>query len=64
MSKKQQAYVLRVYADTDAGTLIIDVPAGHLTTEYVDQAREAGGKRVRIHALDIDGATLDRVLVR
>jgi hypothetical protein len=64
MSKKQQAYALRVYADTDAGPLIIDVPAGRLTTEYVDQAREAGGQRIRIHALDIDGQTIDRVVVR
>lgn len=64
MSKQQMAYAIRIYADTDAGPPIIDVPAGRLTTEYVDQARAAGGVRIRVHALDIDGTTLDRVLVR
>lgn len=58
------AYAVRVYAETDAGPLIIDVPMGHLTCPYVEQARAAGGRRMRIHALDADGRTIDRVFGR
>lgn len=58
------AAAIRVYADTAAGPLILDVPHGQLTTKYVEQARSAGGSRVRIVALDRWGATIDRVVVR
>lgn len=59
-----RAYCIRVYAETAAGPLIIDVPPGHLTTKYVAQAKADGGTRLRIHALDGRGATIDRVVVR
>lgn len=55
---------LRVYFDLDDRPQIIDVPLGHLTTASVEQARAAGGSRIRIHALDRQGQTLDRVVVR
>lgn len=58
------AYCIRVYADTADGPLIIDVPHGHLTTEFVDKAKAAGGMRLRVHALDASGHTIDRVVVR
>lgn len=56
---------VRVYAEApDGAPLIIDVPAGELTTQYVAQARDSGGRRIRIVALDDRGRTIDRVVVR
>lgn len=55
---------LRVYFDLDDRPQIIDVPLGQITTPFVDQARAAGGSRIRIVALDRNGQTLDRVVVR
>jgi hypothetical protein len=59
------AAATRVYAALpDGAPLIIDVPPGRLTPEYVEEARAAGGSRIRIHALDATGSVLDRVVVR
>lgn len=55
---------IRVYATVDNKPLIIDVPAGELTPKYVAQAREAGGENIRIHAIDRNGRTVDKVAVR
>lgn len=59
-----RAYCIRLYAESATGPLIIDVPPGHLTTQYIAQAKADGGTRLRIHALDDRGTTIDRVVVR
>jgi hypothetical protein len=58
------AAAIRVYGDLpDGSPLIIDVPIGRLTPEYVEQARAAGGVNIRIVVLDRDGSVIDRVRV-
>lgn len=59
------AACIRVYSDLpDGSPLILDVPPGHLTPDYIAQARAAGGVNVRVCALSPDGDVLDRVRVR
>jgi hypothetical protein len=59
------AISIRVYSELpDGSPHIIDVPLGRTTCGAVAEARAAGGSRIRIHALDRDGVTIDRVVVR
>lgn len=58
------AVAVRLYYDLDDAPQIVDIPLGQITTPFVERARTAGGVNLRVHALDGDGRTLDRVVIR
>lgn len=62
--QSRTAHCIRLYYELNGIPQIVDVPFGQLTTGYVAQAQADGGVRLRIHMLDVDGQTIDRVVVR